>query len=110
MHWTDQIDAATARRALEAVAVDPALKAQALANVNEFFAGHMGIQPPVRLTLNSTPDGWFLRAQSEPPGTALGYVIQTAAPAEGDELSDSELELVSAGGTLQGPSSNNLDG
>lgn len=101
MAWTDQIDLATARRAVEKAAGDEASKTQAKTDVNVFFAQYMGIALPVRLALDPTAEGWFLRAESDAPGTALGYTIYRP---EGEELSDEELELVSAGGSCNGPS------
>jgi hypothetical protein len=103
MSWTDQIDLATVKRLIDELGANPSLVAEAKGDLNGFLDRHMGIQSPTRLSVHELPSGWFICAESEPAETAVGYRVGEVADSEADELSDSELELVSAGSPAYGP-------
>jgi hypothetical protein len=97
MAWNDQIDSATVQRVLDTIGDDAVLRSEATTDLNGFLARRMQIESPVRLKLHEMPYGWFVCPESEPVAKAFGYKIELPAANDSDELSDSELDLVSAG-------------
>ena len=84
---------------LDTIGEDPVLLSEATTDLNGFLARRMHIESPVKLKLYEMPYGWFVCPESEPVANAFGYKIERPAANDSSELSDSELELVSAGYT-----------
>jgi hypothetical protein len=98
MNWTDQIPRTTVQQVVDAISADASLLPRAEADLNGFLVERMNIQPPTRLKLYQMPYGWFVGAESDPLESAFGYKFTSQTDDGTDELSDSELDLVSAGG------------